>query len=220
MEHDEVVAHRAAVHARRIAHSPVVPADDGQSRGGDLVGDGFGGLEEVDGVGNAGVGVGFAGIGRVGGEFGGSEMAGIDDEKRRGFGGRLGDADGGRENQLEVRNGENPAVFDLPVTGGNRGNGGEGRLAELELADDLEKLERVGLSEILVQAVQLEARADDLLSTGNDKKRADICSAGNPPETAEPPLWTAVSASRRSLRPSSRRTPARPSTARCCPRSS
>ena len=114
MKHDEVVADRAAVHARRIAHSPVVPADHRQSRGGDLVPDGFGGLEEVDGVGNARFRVGFAGIGRVGREFGGSEMPGIDDEKRRGFGGRFRNADGGRENQLEVRNGENPAVLDLP----------------------------------------------------------------------------------------------------------
>lgn len=106
------------------------------------------------------------------------------------------------------------------MNSGNRGNGGEGRLAELELADDLEQLERVGLAEILVQTVQLQTRADDLrLSPSHDKKRADICSAGNRPGTAEPPLWTAISASPRSRRPSSRRIPARPSTARSLPRS-
>lgn len=119
----------------------------------------------MDGVGDAGLGVGFAGRGGVGGEFGGAEVARADDEERRGAGERLGNADGRREDQLEVRNGEDPAVFDLRISGAPQGNRAEGGLAELELADDLEQLQRVGLAEILVQPVQLEARPDDLIAT-------------------------------------------------------
>lgn len=79
MKHHEVVADRAAVHARRVAHSPVIPTNYRQSRGGDLVRDGFGGLEEVNRVGNAGLRVGFGGILGIGGEFRGSKMVRIDD---------------------------------------------------------------------------------------------------------------------------------------------